>query len=456
MNSKPLVETAFSELPDGTLVDTIEEPNNSSRSLLAIYRDNRVSYTERFETDDEILLPISRTSGILSEVRFSRGAKSYECAAGLLDQLFRLFCYCLDAPGDHLKLLSCFVVSTWLIEKLPIAPYVAFVGLPYSGKTTALRLLSFLCRHSLLTSDITSPSFYEVCNRVAPTLLIDETATAGDKRALPHLLRTGSTKGSVAIRKNKSFNAYGPKVLCWTQLPSDAALNSRCIIIPLQETNQTGLLRPMDPIVQAAADDIRQMLQQYRFENFYRLSPVVCGDVQLHSRNRDLYEALASPIADRSVRKFLGEYFRSQQNFIRESLSSVQVNVLQILDSCIHQSSYGFTLAHIELTRVVNLRLKLDGESSHTSPHQIGRVLTSFGLIDRKRTNTGYVLIFGRETRDRIHQLVRRYGIEPEDSASRETCHLCMDWKNRSVGLRKSAAVQANTSQSDETGKRAQ
>jgi hypothetical protein len=154
----------------------------------------------------------------------------------------------------------------------------------------------------------------------------------------------------------------------------------------------------MDPIVQAAADDIRQMLQQYRFEKFHRLSPVVCGDVQLHSRNRGLYEALALPFADRSVRKFLGEYFESQQNCIRESLSSVQVNVLQILDSCIHQGPYGFTLAHTELTRVVNLRFELAGESSHTSPHQLGRVLTSFGLIDRKRTNTGYVLMFGRET----------------------------------------------------------
>jgi hypothetical protein len=117
------------------------------------------------------------------------------------------------------------------------------VGLPRSGKTTGLRLLELLCRRSLLTSDITSASFYATCNLVTPTMLIDETATAGDRRALFHLLRVGSTKGSVVIRKNKAFNAYCPKVVCWTELPNDTALNSRCVIIPLQESERTNLRR---------------------------------------------------------------------------------------------------------------------------------------------------------------------------------------------------------------------
>jgi hypothetical protein len=65
-----------------------------------------------------------------------------------------------------------------------------------------------------LTSDITSASFYEVCKRATPAILIDETATASDRRALFHLLRAGSTKGSVVIRKNKANNACGPKVFC--------------------------------------------------------------------------------------------------------------------------------------------------------------------------------------------------------------------------------------------------
>ena len=209
MTTKPVIETDFAELPDGTLLDTVEDPNNPVRTLLAVYRDQRVHYVDQFEAEDKIVLPISRTSEILRHVRFSRGAKPYKSVNHVLGVLCATIARCLDMSELQRVLLSCFILSTWLLEKLPVAPYVAFVGLPRSGKTTTLRLLNLLCRRSLLTSDITSASFHATTNLVTPTLLIDETATAGDQRALFHLLRVGSTRGSLAIRKNKAFNAYG-------------------------------------------------------------------------------------------------------------------------------------------------------------------------------------------------------------------------------------------------------
>jgi hypothetical protein len=54
------------------------------------------------------------------------------------------------------------------------------------------------------------------------------------------------------------------------ELPNDRALITRCIVIPMHETDRTDLNRITDVCIQSAA----------------------------HSRNRDLYEALAFPIAD--------------------------------------------------------------------------------------------------------------------------------------------------------------
>jgi hypothetical protein len=89
----------------------------------------------------------------------------------------------------------------------------------------------------------------------------------------------------VAIRKNKAFNPYCAKAVCWTQLPDDHALNSRCIIIPLQESERANLLRVTDPRILAAADNARQMLQRYRLETFNGLSLArVPGDELLNSR----------------------------------------------------------------------------------------------------------------------------------------------------------------------------
>ena len=82
-----------------------------------------------------------------------------------------------------------------------------------------------------MTADITSAAFCDLCHRMHPTILIDETRTAGQPRTLLHLLRSSSSRGFVGLRKNKAQLAHGPKVLSWVELPNDAALNSRCIII---------------------------------------------------------------------------------------------------------------------------------------------------------------------------------------------------------------------------------
>ncbi len=443
---KPVVETDFAELPDGTLLDTIEDPNNPARTLLAVYHDHSVHYADQFEADDRICVPISRTTEILRHVRFSRGAKPYESTDHLLGALYATITQCLDMSDYQTVLLSCFILSTWLLEKLPVAPYLAFVGLPRSGKTTTLRLLDLLCRRSLLTSDITSASFYATCNLITPTLIIDETATAGDRRALFHLLRTGSTPGSLTIRKNQAFNGYCPKVVCWTELPDDFALNSRCVIIPLQETERADLLRVMDPTIQALADDARQMLQQYRLENFNRLSlGHVPGDECLNSRARDLYEALALPINDANIRGFLAMQFQQQQNFNREPLSPVQAAVLQTLDWYIHTNGTDATCANSDLTGAVNLKLQYDRELFHASPHQVGHVLTSFGLTERKRTNAGWVLLLSRDTRARIHTLLRRYAVEIDSSVNREGCSLCSKVTSPPSGASESAAESQKT-----------
>ena len=232
-------------------------------------------------------------------MRLPRGVKNYESVRSLLRQTESILSRCLDIDEGDRFLLACFVLSTWFIEKLPVAPYVALVGLPRSGKSTALSVLDLMCRRGLLTADISSAAFYRVCDRLTPTLLIDETSTAGESRNLFHLLRTGTTRDAVAIRRDESFKTFGPKVVSWTELPDDEALKSRCIVIPLRETHRTDLTRTTNPDVLLAAENLQKQLQQFRFEKFNALElRKVQGDEVLHSRARDLYQALLLPVVE--------------------------------------------------------------------------------------------------------------------------------------------------------------
>jgi hypothetical protein len=239
--SAPIEETEFAQLEDGSLLEMIEDPEDSSKTLFATLRNGAASFVDQVDVGGRILRPLPRQSKIVRHVRLSRGAKPYESVDALLWGVNEVFCRCLDLEDRYRFLLATFVVSTWFIECLPVAPYIALVGLPRSGKSTVLKALSLLCRRSLLTADLTSAAFYQVCDRLVPTLLIDETGTAGQKRQLCHLLRTGTSPDLVALRKDHSFKGYGAKVMSWNELPDDSALNSRCVVIPLHETQNRNL-----------------------------------------------------------------------------------------------------------------------------------------------------------------------------------------------------------------------
>jgi hypothetical protein len=319
------------------------------------------------------------------------------------------------------------------------------VGLPCSGKSTVLRLLSLLCRRSLLTADITSAALYSVCDRLTPTLLIDETGTAGNSKVLFHLLRTGASRDVIALRRDQSFRAFGAKAVSWTELPNDAALNSRCIVVTVHETKRTDLKRLTDAGILEAADNLQKQFLQYRFEKYRALSlPRISGDERLHSRARDLYEALALPMGEnREASQRLVDCFVVQQYSNREPLYPTHSAVLNFLNFKIH--SYPWTsplrrgpITIGQLTDSVNSFLKWEGERFRLNPKQVGAALTSLGMLNRKRTSLGWEILIDRQDEKRIHDLMEFYGKDHPyqqqiSMESRRDCEFCTDLEDPAI-----------------------
>jgi hypothetical protein len=341
-----------------------------------------------------------------------------------------IFVKCLDLDNDDSFLLATFVLSTWFIDRLPVAPYLALVGLPRSGKSTVLRVLSMLCRRSLLTADITSAALYRACDRLMPTLLIDETATAGEKRVLFHLLRTGISRDLVALRRDQSFKSFGAKAVSWIETPNDADLNSRCIIIGMHETKRTDLARPSDPDIVAAADLLRQQLLGLRLANYRHLtSERVPGGECLQGRTRDLYDALGLPWKDvEFCRTWLLRCCQLQQNISRGPLRPAYTQLLRYLDYCIYYIEVDKNWCEIKigkLTSGLNSYLGSGRRDHRFKPREVGAALTAFGFLNRKRTRDGWEISLDDDSRKRIHELIDSYGI---DYRSHE------EWQGHNVG----------------------
>src|SRR5260370_18544868 len=204
-----VTETDFAELTDGTLVELVEGPKHPGQTCLAVWKDGEVRFLDHLDQDGRVLIPLARNNEVLRNIRLPSDAKPYHSVQELLCRLESLISQCIAVDEQYVPVLADFALSTWLVDRFSVAPYLSVVGLPQSGKTTLLKVLSLVCRRSLLIADITSRGFYQACTRFMPTMLIDEPRTAANNRTFRHILRSGTTRDVFAVRRDYSFHSYG-------------------------------------------------------------------------------------------------------------------------------------------------------------------------------------------------------------------------------------------------------
>jgi hypothetical protein len=231
-------------------------------------------------------------------------------------------------------------------------------------------------------------------------------------------------------------------------LPNDAALNSRSIIIPMHKTARTDLQSPNDPNILLFAQKVRMRLLQLRLENYKRLSlPKIPAEVKLSSRMLDLYRALAFPFGeDQEFCKCLADLVAAQRKFQPRLLSPAQASALRSLWSFIHEHPTAGGIGLHDLTTWMNWDLASRGESSGLNERKVGDVLTSLGLTNRTRKNSGYVLWLDRSVRVLIHKEIRDYKVDgvATEPDPKSTCGICVELSTAS--RRNSAgAVQTET-----------
>ncbi len=405
-------ESQFELLPDGNLIDLVRE--RSGDLAFVVCHNGASKFDRTFQSGDETLIPPKVHRSLVDAMRLPKSLGTSETPRTLLREIDDVLCTYLDLDKSDRKLVGYFALCTWLNDLQQIAPYLWIVG-PFScGKTTLLRLLSAICRRSVVAGDISSAALYNLITSLHPTLLLDEFEMAGDvrSRSLQHLLRNGSSQGQRVFRGPRAYDVFGPKAIASRQRAADAALASRGLVVAMRPGIRD--LPALDPDVLAGiADRLQPKLLTFRLENYKRVKPMTLASSSLAPRMLDIARALALPLlGDPELERELLEIIKPHDAAARaDRHGEPEWVVMAALYGRTHIHGPDNRLTVKELTLLVEADLARSGESYHLKPRKVGEILRSLGFPTQKLGCQGRGLRISKDLIRLIHTTAKNMGV---------------------------------------------
>ena len=161
--------------------------------------------------------------------------------AELLSQIEATLCRYVVLPAGAAVAIALWIVLTFLVEVLWIAPRLA-ISSPTKrcGKTTLLEILLFLVRRPLPVANITPASVFRSIEKWQPSLLVDEADTFIQNRQLRGILNSGHSRGTAQVvrcdgedHEPRLFSTFGLVAIALIgKLPE--TLEDRSIVIKMR------------------------------------------------------------------------------------------------------------------------------------------------------------------------------------------------------------------------------
>lgn len=209
-------------------------------------------------------------------------AHSYISESQLVEEIEAFVSTYLDLPHPfYLKLVSHYILLTWVYDKLTVVPYLRALGDYGSGKTRFAQVVGSLCYKPLFLAGATSDAFiFRMIELFKGTLIINELERVDTdlQSQIVNILNNGYEKGLYIgkvegdrKRVPKTFDVFSPKIITTRTKFKDLALESRILSVPMRPTKRKDIPTLIDSTFWDSARDIRNKLLMYRFNNLFAI-----------------------------------------------------------------------------------------------------------------------------------------------------------------------------------------
>lgn len=349
--------------------------------------------------------------------------EEYESDKKLVEDISNFLYKYFEVPKSFERFLPYLVLFYWVYEKFPFVPYLHFVGLTGTGKTTAQEIFGSICYKPIDASgSITMSPIFRTSNTWKGTLLLDEFEANGDGyREMLAFLKSGVGNKAVLRtegEKRREVMAYmikSPKIFTSEQPINNAGLQSRTIVIQMQKSKKRLPLMRL-PKFYEEAQAIRNKLLLWRFRNLnnINLNDIEYGFEELECFDRRVQQVI-TPIyylSDKDTRKEI-------VNFAKKQEEETKKERLESLEGQIFQTIVDILPEYVTLKAITE---KINENRSKRRPitaRKIGSVVRKIFKFEIERMgnqNISTLILDNQE--EKIKELCDYFGISPEHVAS--------------------------------------
>jgi hypothetical protein len=392
------------------ILDLVREEGNGEVGFLTQDGD-RYRIVSRFEYEGKTYVPAAADPTILSALRLPTRAASYTSTRELFNEISKLLALYNDLPERFVSQIAYFIFGTWLVDRVPTAPFLSILAPSTALRGVLLQLLALLCRRSLLLTAENPAGLWTLPMHLRPTLLL-EAAELGVP--VQKFLRASSSQGIHFPRNGHALDLYCAKAVCSPEPLRDARLASSALQISLAPTRR-GLPALSEEASHRIAEEFQAKLLMYRTKKYSRVRPPDFDVAGLTAPTQCLARSLAACIVDDDkLQAELVPLLRQQdREFQVERVGGLESVILEALLCCCHDRNRS-TVRVAELAEITNSILARRGEIPRVSPETVGRRLKSLRFRTEPVGSSGNGLWLLGEVCAMIHKLAVEYEVQQD------------------------------------------
>jgi hypothetical protein len=416
----PLTTTGES-FPDATVIELVSGPPGTNRPNLLLWNGAAGTVASELKHGEQTYVAPEISPSLYHAIRLPTKSTGYGSLEDLFSGIAELFRNYLGLSDRQSRLLTTFSMSTWLADRLPIAPGAVISAPDEASGIDVLRLLSCICRRPLLLAEVTASGFRTLPMHLGITLLINQQSM---KPNFQRLLRASTFRGlHLPGSQGNIVDLYGPKAILCGSDAELSCLGDGALQIPIAPSRLQSHAFDEGKLDEISTE-FQPRLLCYRLRHLATVNDSQVEVAEFTSAIRPLAGAFAKCLADdQKLAHNTIRLLRPQDDDVKGKVFlDVNCVVVEILWNLVHDPKQK-SIQVDELAKYVNALLRSRGETIEYSAEDIGWSLSKLN-IRRHTTSSGRQILFGGENRVTVHQTAMGYRLECARDAHDE-CPIC-------------------------------